>query len=340
MARRKVGDNMAYRATLRVTIALVAAVTGLVATAGGALADTTQPQVTRTVSSLAFQSVVIDPVSRFAYFTVPSLNEVAVLDLKTGNYAKSIPVGSDPHGIDITPDGSRLFVADSGGQTISQVTTATRKVKTIITPPGFLNDTPYSIAVMNNGNALYSTTFAGSGFGANVYKLNLTTDTSTLVPNIGFGGSVTEATALSRSANHAIVGAVLGDDSLGPFDVYAAATGQVVSGSLSTFISSSALNATGTTMLVDGSFVINANTGSLLGTIFDSCVSAVLNASGETGYCLEAHSIVKLNITRFLTGESVALPSGVTGTGELAISPNGKLLVAETNTGATIVRAF
>jgi hypothetical protein len=49
---------------------------------------------------------------------------------------------------------------------------------------------------------------------------------------------------------------------------------------------------------------------------------------------------VKLNITRSLTGESVALPSGVTGTGELAISPNGKLLVAETNTGATIVRAF
>jgi len=331
---------MGYRAILRGTLLLVAAVTGLVATAGAALAHTIPRQVTLTAPSLTFQNVVIDPESRFAYFTVPSLNEVAVLDLKKGSYAKPIPVGSDPHGIDVTPDGKTLYVADSGGQTISQVTIATHKVKTIITPPGFLSSTPYSIAVLNNGNALYTTTFAGSGFGGQAYKLNLTTDVSTLVPNVGFGGSVTEATALSRSGNHAIADAVLGDDSGGPFDVYTAATGHVVAGSLNTFISSSALNATGTTMLVDGTFVINSNTGSLLGTISDSCVSAVLNASGETGYCLEAHSIVKLTISRFLTGESIALPSGVTGTGELAISPNGKLLVAETSAGATIVRTF
>jgi hypothetical protein len=98
-----------------------------------------------------------------------------------------------------------------------------------------------------------------------------------------------------------------------------------------------ALNGTGTTMLVDGSFVINARTGSLLGTIRDSCISAVLTAAGTTGYCLEAHKIVKLNITRFLTGRSILLPRGVTGTGELAISPNGRILVAETSAGATIV---
>jgi DNA-binding beta-propeller fold protein YncE len=47
-----------------------------------------------------------------------------------------IPVGSDPQGIDITPNGKTLYVADSGGQTISKVTIATGKVKTIATRPG------------------------------------------------------------------------------------------------------------------------------------------------------------------------------------------------------------
>ncbi len=325
---------------------LAAAAAGLFAATGGALAatasspsvtDTTHPQVHATAASLTFRDVVINPASTLAYLTVPADNEVAVLNLATHKYAKPIPVGSDPRGIDITPNGKTLYVADSGGQTISKVSIATGKVTTITTPPSSLNDTPYSIAVMNNGNALYSTTFAGSGFGANVYKLNLTTDVSTLVPNMGINGEVTEVTPLSRSANHAVVGAVLGDYSLGTFDIYTAATGDVVSGSLNQFISSSALNGAGSTMLVDGSSVIDAKTGSVLGTINDSGVSAVLTASSPTGYCLETNSIVTLNISTFLTGKSIALPSGVTGTGELAISPNGKILVAETSAGATIV---
>ncbi|MGA8462071.1 MAG: hypothetical protein WB800_42245 [Streptosporangiaceae bacterium] len=61
---------------------------------------------------------------------------------------RKIPVGSDPQGIDITPNGKTLYVADSGGQTISKVTIATGKVKTITTPAGGLNDTPYSIVVL------------------------------------------------------------------------------------------------------------------------------------------------------------------------------------------------
>jgi streptogramin lyase len=201
--------------------------------------------VTVAESSLPFGNVVINPASTYAYFTVPSENEVAVLNLSTDQYGTPIPVGSDPQGIDITPNGKTLYVADSGGQTISKVTIATSKVKTIITPAGGLSDTPYSIVVLNNGNALYSTTFAGSGFGANVYDLNLSTDASTEVTSFGINGEVTEVTQLSRSWNHKIAGAVLGDDSGGPFDIYTAATGDVVSGSLNNFISYGSLNKAG-----------------------------------------------------------------------------------------------
>jgi DNA-binding beta-propeller fold protein YncE len=295
---------------------------------------TIHPDVYVAHSAATFQNVVINPSGTAAFLTVPSKNEVAVLDLLTGNYSKPIPVGSDPHGIDITPNGKTLYVCDTGGQTISKVNIATRKVTTITTPPGFLNDTPLSIAVMNNGNALYSTTFSGSGFGANVYNLNLTTDASTVVNAIGL---VTEATLLSRSADYSTVDVVLGDDSGGPFDIFTAATGNVVSGGLNNFISSGSLNGNGSTMLVDGTNVIDASSGSLLGTISDSCGSSVLNALGETGYCLGQNSIVKLNIQRFLAVKTIALPQSAGGGAQLALSDNGGILVAETSGGATIV---
>ena len=334
---------MSYRNMSRSALILAMAAAGLFATTGGALAATTSSLPHGTIrmvpdaSGPALGDVVINPASTVAYFTVPTENEVLPLDLATDEFGTAIPVGSDPQGIDITPNGKTLYVADSGGQTISKVTIATSKVTTITTPPGILDDTPYSIAVMNNGNALYSTTFAGSGFGANVYDLNLTTDTSTVVSNMGINGEVTEVTQLSRSGNHAVVGAALGDDSGGPFDVYTAATGDVVSGSLNAFISSAALNQKGTKMVVDGSYVLDPATGSLLGTISDDCISAVLASSGSTGYCLETNSIVEFNVSTFLTGTSIALPSGVTGTGEMAISPNGDTLVAVTSSGAAVV---
>lgn len=298
---------------------------------------TIHPDVYDTNSPDAFASVVINPASTVAYLTVPLLNEVAVLNLRTGTYGKPIPVGSNPHGIDITPDGKTLYVCDTGGQTISKVVIATRKVTTITTPPGFDSEKPYSIAVMNNGHAIYTTTFAGSGFGAHAYDLNLSTNASTVVTAIGINGQVTEATPVSRSADFATVGAVLGDDSGGPFNVYIAATGNAASGSLNAFISSSSLDGDGSTMLIDGRYVIDAPAAALLGTINDPGGNSVLNSTGSTGWVLETQSVVKLNVKRFLTGKKISLPQPANGGAQLALSPSGTILVAETVGGATIV---
>jgi hypothetical protein len=334
----KRGKEVSYRTLFRSTLILGMAAAGIAGTSGAALAAPSSSSSSLTIvkSSLPFADVVINPASTFAYFTVPTENEVAVLNLTTKKFGKPIPVGSEPVGIDIGPGGKTLWVADSGGQTISQVTIATGKVKTITTPAGTSDDTPYSIVVLNNTTALYTTTFDGTGFGGNAYKLNLSTDASTVVTGIGIGGQVTEVTQMSRSGNYGVAGAVLGDDSGGPFDVYTAATGHVVSGSLNNFIAYGTFNKAGTTFLIDGSNVIDAATGTQLGTINDDCVGAALTASGTAGYCLESGSLVDLNVSRFLTGASTALPSGVTGTGELAISPNGDLLVGITSAGALI----
>jgi streptogramin lyase len=298
---------------------------------------TIHPDVYDTNSPDAFANVVINPASTVAYLTVPLRNEVAVLNLRTGTYSKPIPVGSNPHGIDITPNGKTLFVCDTGGQTISKVAIATRKVTTITTPPSFTNDTPLSIAVLNNGHAIYTTTFSGSGFGGHAYDLNLSTGASTVVSNLGIGGQTTEISPVSRSADYSTLGLILGDDSGGTFDVYLAATGNSISGSLNAFISSSSLDGDGSTMLVDGRYVIDAPAAALLGTINDPGGSSVLNATGSTGYVLETQSIVKLLIKRFLTGKKISLPQRANGGAQLALSPSGSILVAETVGGATIV---
>jgi len=239
--------------------------------------------------------------------------QVDVINLKTGTFAAPIPVGSDPLGLDITPDGKTLVVCDGGAASISEVT-------------------------LNNGNALFTTTFEGSGFGGTAYDLNLSTKAINVVPGIGIEGQVTEVTPLSRSADYSTAAAVLGDDSEGPFDVYTAATGNVVAGSLNEFISSSALSGNGSTLLIDGTDVINAATGSLVGTIGGPGGNSVLNTAGTTGYTLYGSSITELNITALSTGSVINLPGLASGGAELAISPNGNWLVAEIDGGAAIVK--
>jgi streptogramin lyase len=318
---------------------IIAIAAGAVSLTGAAQAATSNPGGTVSIASSTdtFQGVVIDPTSTTAYFTVPGSNQVDVLNLKKGTWSKPIPVGSGPRSLDITPDGGMLLVADSG-QTISEVNLKNDQVTTVQTPNDGLSDTPYSIVALNNGTALFTTTFNGSGFGGRAYSLNLSTGAITPATGIGIiNGEVTEATPLSRSADYSTAAAVLGDDSGGPFDVYSAATGNTVSGNLNAFINSGALSGNGSKLLIDGTYVIDATTGALLGTISGSGGNAVLTADGDTGYAFSGSSITELNTTDYQTGQTISLPDPASGGGQLALSPNGKYLVAETSGGAAIV---
>jgi DNA-binding beta-propeller fold protein YncE len=60
-------------------------------------------------SAAPFSNEVISPDSNTAYLSVPSLNEVAVLNLATGTFGTPIDVGSDPTSLDITPERDRLL---------------------------------------------------------------------------------------------------------------------------------------------------------------------------------------------------------------------------------------
>ena len=60
-------------------------------------------------------------------------NNVSVIDTATNTVIASVKVGKSPYGIAVTPDGTKVYVANSGddddlGNTVSVIDTATNKV--------------------------------------------------------------------------------------------------------------------------------------------------------------------------------------------------------------------
>ncbi len=294
------------------------------------------------VAPPSYGGVVISPNSQTAYLTVPSLDEVAVLNLETGTFGTPIIVGSKPEGIDITPDGSTLYVCDSGGQAISVIDLTTDQVQTIVTPTTSDSATPWQIAIGDNGTAIFTTTFGGSGFGADAYLLNLDTDTITVLTSVGNNGEVTEAARVARSSDYSTAVIALGDDSGGPISIYSFSSGTAVNVNLSGSVSYPAVSGTGSTVMVNGgtgTYLVDGTTGALLGTVDGGGDGVALNQAGTIGFNVSGTSVQEVNTTSFLAGASLALPTGETGTGQLALAPSGDILVALTSTGAAIVQA-
>ncbi|MBO0734316.1 MAG: YncE family protein [Methylocapsa sp.] len=78
--------------------------------------------------------VTFAPDSRHAYVTVcnGSPDAVSVIDTATGAVAATIPVGSCPDGVAVSPDGKQVYAANSGSDTVSVIDTRTNKVAATI----------------------------------------------------------------------------------------------------------------------------------------------------------------------------------------------------------------
>jgi YVTN family beta-propeller protein len=124
------------------------------------------------------------------YFADTGNDTVAVLDaakLKVDNYENPaetlIQVGFDPQGLAVTPDGSQVWVADTGPQTglpslggISVISTATDKVTSRLNLP----TDPREIAFSPSGATAYVTT----GFGLLVIN-TATQKLAAVIPGLG-----------------------------------------------------------------------------------------------------------------------------------------------------------
>src|SRR5678815_5328906 len=86
-------------------------------------------------AAMGAAALVQDPNQPVIYATVPSLNSVAVIDSNTLAVKTTIGIGSNPRGLTLSPDGSRLYVANSGSNFVGVIDTATRQALAPIAIP-------------------------------------------------------------------------------------------------------------------------------------------------------------------------------------------------------------
>jgi YVTN family beta-propeller protein len=71
-----------------------------------------------------------------AYVTNGFSNNASVIDTASNTVTTTIPVGSFPLGVAVTPDGAFVYVVNNGSNTVSVIETASNTVTTTI-PVGF-----------------------------------------------------------------------------------------------------------------------------------------------------------------------------------------------------------
>jgi YVTN family beta-propeller protein len=189
--------------------------------------------------------IAITPDNQFAYVAnnfndFPSGGSVSVISIKTNTVVMTIndPSFNEPYSVTINPAGTKVYVTNSQGSTVTIIDTATNTVVGVI--DGF--DGPSGFAITPNGNTAYVNNYggpkAGSGNGTTVSVVDLNTDTITgtitvgqapaslaITPNGEFvyvinyvlGNTGDGTISIIQTSNNTVVGTILGFS--GPFQI-------------------------------------------------------------------------------------------------------------------------
>jgi hypothetical protein len=224
-----------------------------------------------------------------------------------------------------------------------------------IPPQNFTNDTPFSIAVANNGLAFLSTTFDGSGFGGRMLQINLATSAVTQRTDFYDHGTTTEVTVLRASSDKSAIGIVAGDISSGPVFAYSVATNKFTpEKDTADFVSRVATNG-GVILSNDIELELGATLlqiGILPATAEGQLLDVAVDPSGKVGYRSSApigaggtNTVDVLDLQHVLVtgslplGDTIGstLPMGL-GAGHMAISGDGSLVAVITDHGVSLVQ--
>jgi YVTN family beta-propeller protein len=107
-------------------------------------------------------------------------NSVSVIDTTTNLVVATIPVGLQPTGVALTPDGIYLHVANQGSNTVSVIETATNTV--VATVP--VSAHPFALAIHFSGDRTYVTYADHPGL---TVIDNVTNTIITTIPDVGQG---------------------------------------------------------------------------------------------------------------------------------------------------------
>ena len=114
-----------------------------------------------------------------AYITNSGANTVSVVNTATNTVIATVPVGSGPSGVAVSPDGTTAYVASGDGNTVSVINTAMNAVIATIT----VGSGPFGLAVTPDGSRVY---VADSG-DSSVSVVNTATNTVIATIPVGSG---------------------------------------------------------------------------------------------------------------------------------------------------------
>ncbi|MHB8101362.1 MAG: PKD domain-containing protein [Methanosarcina sp.] len=113
----------------------------------------------------------------YAYITNEYENTVSVIDTATNTVTATIPVGSNPIGVAVSPDGTKVYAANYYGKTVSVIDTATNTVIATVN----VGSSPNGIAVSPDGTKVYVTNFHS----VTVSVIDTATNTVTSTVDVG-----------------------------------------------------------------------------------------------------------------------------------------------------------
>jgi YVTN family beta-propeller protein len=107
--------------------------------------NNTSAPVTATVTVTPYHTVT------YAYIPNSRSNNVTLVNVNTREQITNIPVGVEPFGVAVSPDGNRVYITNRKSNTVSIISTATQTV--IETIP--VGNAPHGIAVSPDGSKVY-----------------------------------------------------------------------------------------------------------------------------------------------------------------------------------------
>ncbi|MGH9225323.1 MAG: YncE family protein [Acidimicrobiales bacterium] len=272
----------------------------------------------------------IDPTGTRAYAANPARDRVEVIALATATLEAPIPVGDAPLGLDLSSDGTKLYVA------------LRAEVGRIAMPPdsGSLDWRPFSVAVANDGSALVSRV-ADADAGKALLRLDRATGTMTEVPPFLAGlNRVATGTRVEPSDDRSSILIAEVNSSGGSVFRYDVATRTIEHKYLQTYLGFSAADRTGSKLVVNagqGSFVLDDDLV-VRATVPVDSMGVAVNGAGTIAYRVQEQQVEVLDLDRGLDTRMIPLPEPVgNALGVPALTPNEQTVVVTTATGLSIV---
>ncbi len=128
----------------------------------------------------SLEQLLYDDSRQLLFATNTSQNRVEVFSLANRNFLAAIPVGNAPAKMAITPDRSKLIVTNANSGSLSVIDLSSRTVQNTFPLPVNPEIYPYNIAAVDGNRAFVELRFAGSGGAGKLVEVNLATGATTV----------------------------------------------------------------------------------------------------------------------------------------------------------------